>query len=92
MIIVAWAFSPAFGQTGLTPLADMVLDGSALLFASNATYGRAINGLAFQTEALRTVGDYEYSSAQGYEFTGAGIQGRGGLTVAGGNAAGSGTA
>jgi hypothetical protein len=60
--LVALAVDPASGQSGLAPLADMVLDGSALLFAKNATYGRAINGLAFQTEALLTVGEHQYSS------------------------------
>ena len=49
--------APAQGT--IKRLSDMVLDSKALLFASNATYGRAINGEAFQAEALLTVGGYQ---------------------------------
>jgi autotransporter-associated beta strand protein len=46
----------------LTLLNDMVLDPAALLMPSNATYGRAINGVSFQTEPLLTYGDYQYAT------------------------------
>jgi len=69
--ILLWA-APAAGQTELVRIGDMVVDDQALLFASSATYGRAINGLAFQTEALLTVGDHQYASW--YHLGGGGSQ------------------
>jgi hypothetical protein len=50
------------GQVTAELLSDTVLDNAALLFARNAPYGRAINGVSFQTESLLTVGDYQYAT------------------------------
>lgn len=64
LFVAVWsAASPSrTSATELTPLADMVLDPEALLMPANATYGRAINGVSFQTEALLTVGRYQYAT------------------------------
>ena len=72
LVLTALVAGQASGQTEVTLLRDTVLDANALLFASNAPYGRAINGLAFQTEALLTVGEYQYSSW--YHFGSGGSQ------------------
>lgn len=60
--LVGWAAPPAGAQDQLTPLSDMVLDSTALLMPTNATYGRAINGLAFQGESLLTYNGYQYAA------------------------------
>ncbi len=54
--------SRALGAVQLSLLEDSVLDSGALLFASNATYGRAINSVSYQTEALMTYGGYQYAT------------------------------
>ncbi|GEM_PF-2796148 len=59
VLFVMTACRSAPAQGTIKRLSDMVLDSKALLFASNATYGRAINGEAFQAEALLTVGGYQ---------------------------------
>ncbi len=46
----------------VTLLEDTVVDAEALLFAASAPYGRAINGVSYQTEALLTVGNYQYAA------------------------------
>lgn len=61
-ILTAAILTPALAQNELILLDDAVLDGNALLMPRNATYGRAINGIAYQTEALLTVGDYQYTA------------------------------
>jgi xylulose-5-phosphate/fructose-6-phosphate phosphoketolase len=43
-------------------VADSIVDPAALIMPSNATYGRAINGQSFQTQALQTVGGWQYTS------------------------------
>lgn len=50
----------ASGQ--LVRIGDSVVDAAALIMPSSATYGRAINGQSFQTQALQTVGDWQYTS------------------------------
>ena len=60
--LLVWVAPPASAQDELSPLADMVLDSDALLYNSGATYGRAVNGLSFQTETIMTVGDYQYAT------------------------------
>jgi hypothetical protein len=52
----------ACGQATLTPVADMVLDNSALLMPLASTYGRAINGESFQADALFTYNGYQYAT------------------------------
>ena len=54
--------SMAVAQSSLSLSQDMVLDSDALLMPRSATYGPAINGLAHQTEALLTYGDYQYTT------------------------------
>src|SRR5262245_16845430 len=49
-------------QLALTPLADMTLDPNALLMPTASTYGRAINGISFQTDALLTYNGYQYAA------------------------------
>ncbi len=46
----------------LVRVADSIVDPAALIMPSNATYGRAINGASFQTQAVQTVGDWQYTS------------------------------
>lgn len=48
LIILALVIVPNVTLAQLTLLNDMVLDGNALLMPSNATYGRAINGVSFK--------------------------------------------
>jgi hypothetical protein len=52
----------ACAQNQLAMTSDMVLDPQALLMPRGSTYGPAINGVAYQTEALMTVGDYQYAT------------------------------
>lgn len=67
---LTWAFFllvvlisvPLQGQSQLTLLHDLELDGNALLMPSSATYGRAINGVSFQTEPFLTKGGYQYAA------------------------------
>lgn len=53
-------FSKAQDQLSL--LGDMVLDNTALLMPTASTYGRAINGVEFQGEALFTYNGYQYAT------------------------------
>jgi len=46
----------------LIRVADSVVDPAALIMASSATYGRAINGESFQIDALKTFGGYQYTA------------------------------
>ena len=62
LFILALAIVPNVALAQLTLLNDMVLDGNALLLPSNATYGRAINGVSFQTEPLLTYSGYQYAT------------------------------
>ncbi|QDU55112.1 BNR repeat-containing protein [Aeoliella mucimassa] len=59
---------PVSGQDQLSLSNDMVLDAQALLMPRNAVYGPVINGASYQTEALTTVGDYQY--ATWYHYSG----------------------
>ncbi len=52
----------AWGQAQLASIADMVLDDDALIMPNWAPYGRAINGVSFQTEALLTYNGYQYAT------------------------------
>ena len=63
VVLLAGALAyPALAGAKVASLADTILDEDALLYSSSATYGRAINGLSFQTEALLTVGEYQYAT------------------------------
>ncbi|MAT73339.1 MAG: hypothetical protein CMJ58_27965 [Planctomycetaceae bacterium] len=46
----------------LTLQADMVLDAQALLMPRGSTYGPAINGVSYNSEALLTAGGYQYAT------------------------------
>lgn len=52
----------SFAQSQLTLARDMVLDAEALLMPRGSSYGPFINGLAHQSEALLTEGDYQYAT------------------------------
>jgi len=52
----------AESQDRLTLSGDMVLDGGALLLPRDAPFGPAVNNIAHQSEALLTVGDYQYAT------------------------------
>lgn len=54
--------APCFGQLNLTLLDDLTLADDALLMPQNAPYGRAINGVSFQTEPFLTLGNYQYAT------------------------------
>lgn len=43
-------------------LRDSIVTNNACLMPSTATYGRAINGVAFQTDILRTFNGYQYTA------------------------------
>ena len=63
-VIALWcSVVPAtWSAVDLIPLSDMTLDSEALVFASSATYGRAINGVSFQQEPHLTVGGYQFAT------------------------------
>ena len=52
----------AHGQLETSLQYDMVLDANALLMPQSATYGRAINGVSFQTQPLLTANGYQYAT------------------------------
>ncbi len=58
--IVGLACGRDAARAQLTLTADMVFDAAGLLMPRNATYGRSINGNAFQAEALLTYNGYQY--------------------------------
>jgi autotransporter-associated beta strand protein len=58
--VAAACAGTAWGQ--LVRVADSVVDPAALIMPTSATYGRALNGVSFQTQALQTVGDWQYTS------------------------------
>ncbi len=61
----AWlALPPAdvAAQLTLTMTSDSVVDANALLMASSGTWGRAINGVSFQADALITFNGYQYTT------------------------------
>lgn len=43
-------------------LKDSIVAGNACLMPSGSTYGRAINGIAFQTDIVRTFNGYQYTA------------------------------
>lgn len=59
-VVAAACGDPCGAQ--LVRVADSIVDPAALIMPSNATYGRAINGQSFQTQALQTVGGWQYTS------------------------------
>jgi hypothetical protein len=66
-LLVLTSFQRATAQPSVTNLADMVLDPQALLFPSNAQYGRAINGVSYQDSPIVSFGGYQY--ATWYHYT-----------------------
>ncbi len=52
----------AAARAQLTQTADMIFDPAGLLMPRGSTYGRSVNGNAFQTEALLTYNGYQYVS------------------------------
>jgi len=52
----------AQGPAQLTLVSDMTLATDALLMPRTAPYGRAINGVSFQTEPFLTVNGYQYAA------------------------------
>lgn len=62
LAMVSFAYTPAVGQLDVTLLDDMVLDSDALLMPLNATYGRSINGVAYQSQPLLTYNGYQYAT------------------------------
>jgi hypothetical protein len=61
-IAVAAASAPARGQgqIQLIKIGDTVVDPSALTFPAGSPFGSAINGLAFQQDALHTTAGWQY--------------------------------
>jgi hypothetical protein len=49
-------------QLSINPISESVLDPQALLMPSSATFGRALNNVSFQTEALMTHGGYQFAT------------------------------
>ena len=62
LLALCFAVPTADGAVTVELVNDTVLDSEALLYASSATYGRAINGLSFQTEALLTHDGYQFAT------------------------------
>lgn len=62
LLLFFWAVSQRTVPAELTLLNDMTLDSNALLMPSSATYGRAINGVSFQTVPVVTYNGYQYAS------------------------------
>lgn len=60
LTLVGLLASPASATVRVSLLDDTVLDTDALLFASSAPYGRAINGVSFQEEPHLTFGGYQF--------------------------------
>lgn len=59
---VAAGSHPAWQSPGATLLQDSTVTTNARLFASNATYGRVINGVSFQDQILTTFDGYQYTA------------------------------
>lgn len=53
---------PAWVSPRVAWLRDSIVTNNACLMPSTATYGRAINGVAFQTDILRTFNGYQYTA------------------------------
>jgi hypothetical protein len=53
---------PAWKAPRVAWLRDSIVTNNACLMPSGATYGRAINGIAFQTDILRTFNGYQYTA------------------------------
>src|SRR3954454_18473719 len=49
-------------QFGVTKSSDSVVDGRAMTLLSTAPYGRGVNGEAFETDTITTLGGYQYAS------------------------------
>lgn len=62
LLALAVAAPSARGAANLSLVDDMVLDEDAALMPNSAPYGRAINGVSFQTEALLTYNGYQYAT------------------------------
>lgn len=62
LILSAWllAASPALDAATLEKIGDTVVDPSALTLPANATFGSAINGEAFQQDAIHTATGWQY--------------------------------
>lgn len=56
------ASKPVWTPPTATLVRDSVLSTNARLFASNATYGRAINGIAYQSQILLSFENYQYTA------------------------------
>lgn len=62
-LLVAFVFTgitPAGAQQKLAKISDTVVDNSALTFPSGSPFGSAINGLAFQQDAVHTALGWQY--------------------------------
>lgn len=59
-VVAACVVTPVWAQ--LARISDSIVDPGALVMPSNATYGRGINGAAFQVNALQTFGGYQYTT------------------------------
>ena len=64
------ASHPSFASPRVALLGDSVVTTNACLMASSAPYGRAINGVSFQTRALLKFNGYQYIAW--YDTTGSG--------------------
>ena len=53
---------PSWISPRVSLLRDSVVTNNACLMASSAPYGRAINGVAFQTKILHTLNGYQYTA------------------------------
>lgn len=63
VLLAAWLLSTvstANAQVKLTKIGDTVVDEAALTFPPKSPFGSAINGLAFQQDAVHTSGGWQY--------------------------------
>lgn len=56
------ASHPTWVSPRVAWLRDSIVTNNACLMPSGSTYGRAINGIAFQTDILRTFNGYQYTA------------------------------
>jgi autotransporter-associated beta strand protein len=62
LALVAFGHGSEVACAQMTLTNDFILDNAALLMPRNSTYGRSINGAAFQTESLFTYNGYQYAT------------------------------